>query len=93
MDFDRISDDINDGRTVELSQKEAGKYIFYLIKVYANEGRREEDDLEFYISAIDELLGYLRNLAEQGWSRVVFSNHPMATTGIYVKEKEDNHVL
>ena len=93
MNFDRISDDISDGRTVVLSQKEAGKYIFYLIRLYANEGRREEDEPEFYISAIDELLGYLRDIVGQGWSRAVFSNHQMATTEIIVEEKEDDYVL
>ena len=46
----------------------------------------EEYEPEYNIEAIDELVGYLRALVDNGWSKVEISEHPMATTGIFVRE-------
>lgn len=91
MNFEKIAEDLYEGHRVKLSQKSAGKYIFYLIKQYAMEGEAEEYEPEFDVEAIDELLGYLRNVIDNGWSKVVIEDHPMATSGLLVKEWEGEY--
>lgn len=86
MNFERADDELANGHRIKLSQKHAGKYLFHLIKQYAMEGEVEEYEPEYNIEAIDELVGYLRALTDNGWSKVEISEHPMATTGIFVRE-------
>lgn len=89
MNFEREDDELANGHRIKLSQKHAGKYLFHLIKQYAMEGEVEEYEPEFNVEAIDELLGYLRNVIDNGWSKVVIEDHPMATSGLLVREWDE----
>lgn len=89
MNFERVDDELSNDHRVKLNQKHAGKYLFHLIKQYAMEGEVEEYEPEFDVEAIDELLGYLRNVIDNGWSKVVIEEHSMATSGLLVKEWDE----
>lgn len=88
MNFERIDNDIYNGHAIKLEQKDAVKYLFYLIRCNAHEAVKDEYEQDFYIEIINELNEYLGLIMNNGWKVVTIVPHPMAVSQIIVKEGE-----
>lgn len=86
MNFEKIDEDIYEGRKTRLQKADALRYVFHLIEQYAKEAQTEDASDSFYVSVITELKDYVEVIETCGWDNVSFEQNPMAASEIVISK-------
>lgn len=88
MNFEKISEDIYDGKKIKINKNDALRYLFYVIENYARDGKNDDFDATFGITVIEELVEYMRDITDRNWDKVKIEYHPMASSEMLIGEGE-----